>query len=451
MGHVLNYTMGDVLTHFHRRHGLDRPAADGLGLVRPARRERRDPRGRPPARDRRAQHRRDPRADEAARLGDRLGPRGRRARAGLLPLDAVAVPALLRARARLPQGGAGELVPARPDRGRERVRDRRPLRALRHAGRAAEPRAVVLQDHRLRRRAAPLRGRRLARAHDDDPAQLDRPERGRRDPLPRRGARPRHPGLHHAARHAVRRDLLRARARAPARRAVRDAEVDEYVRRTAAQEDEERAAEEAKTGVFTGRLRDQPGERRALPDLGRRLRADGLRHRRDHGRARARRARPRVRRDLRPARSSRSSTRTAGWSTRSEFDGLPFEEAKKAIVEKLRGQGMGAPAVSYRLRDWSFGRQRYWGCPIPIVHCPTAARCPSRTTSFRCSCPRSRTTGRRACRRWPATRSGCTSSARGAAARPPARPTRWTRSSTRPGTSCATSTRATTRRRSTGG
>ncbi len=54
-----------------------------------------------------------------------------------------------------------------------------------------------------------------------------------------------------------------------------------------------------------------------------------------------------------------------------EFDGLPFEEAKKAIVEKLRAEGKGAPAVSYRLRDWSMSRQRYWGCPIPIVHCPT--------------------------------------------------------------------------------
>ena len=54
-----------------------------------------------------------------------------------------------------------------------------------------------------------------------------------------------------------------------------------------------------------------------------------------------------------------------------EFDGLPFEEAKKAIVEKLRGEGKGATAVSYRLRDWSMSRQRYWGCPIPIVHCPT--------------------------------------------------------------------------------
>ena len=193
--------------------GLDGHAPDGLGLVRPARRERRDPRGRPPEGDRRAEHQGDPRPDEADRLGDRLGSRDLGASPGLLPVDAVAVPALLRARARLPQGGAGELVPERPDRGRQRVRDRRALRALRRAGRGAQPRAVVHEDHRLRGRAAPLRRRRLARAHDDDPAQLDRPQRGRRDHLPRRGARPRHRGLHDAAGHAVRRDLLRASRR----------------------------------------------------------------------------------------------------------------------------------------------------------------------------------------------------------------------------------------------
>ena len=42
---------------------------------------------------------------------------------------------------------------------------------------------------------------------------------------------------------------------------------------------------------------------------------------------------------------------------------------KAAIVERLRANGKGEPAVSYRLRDWSFSRQRYWGCPIPIVYC----------------------------------------------------------------------------------
>ena len=68
-----------------------------------------------------------------------------------------------------------------------------------------------------------------------------------------------------------------------------------------------------KTGVFTGALRHQPGERRADPDLDRRLRAGGLRHRRDHGRARPRRARLRVRQAVRPAdRPRRASRPTSG-------------------------------------------------------------------------------------------------------------------------------------------
>jgi leucyl-tRNA synthetase len=52
-----------------------------------------------------------------------------------------------------------------------------------------------------------------------------------------------------------------------------------------------------------------------------------------------------------------------------EFTGLPAGEAKERIVAWLREQGRGASAVSYRLRDWSMSRQRYWGCPIPVVYC----------------------------------------------------------------------------------
>ena len=68
------------------------------------------------------------------------------------------------------------VVPRRPNRPRQRAGDRRSLRALRLPGRAAQPRAVVLQDHRLRRPAAGRHRhpRHLARARPDDAAELDR-------------------------------------------------------------------------------------------------------------------------------------------------------------------------------------------------------------------------------------------------------------------------------------
>ncbi len=147
---------------------------------------------------------------------DRLAPRVRNPRAAVLPLDAVDLPEAVRARARVPQARAGEVVPARPDRARQRAGDRRRVRAVRHAGRREDARAVVPEDHRLRGPAARRlqAARVVAAARDHDAAQLDRPLRGRggRLPLPRPADRL--PGLHDAPGHAVRRDVLRARARA---------------------------------------------------------------------------------------------------------------------------------------------------------------------------------------------------------------------------------------------
>ncbi len=102
-----------------------------------------------------------------------------------------------------------------------------------------------------------------------------------------------------------------------------------------------------------------------------------------------------------------------------EYDGMDFQAASDAIAAALEAKGLGGHRVQYRLRDWSASRQRYWGCPIPIVHCPDCGpvsvpdeelpirlpenvefqgmRSPLMTMEsfYRCSCPRC---GRQACR-----------------------------------------------------
>ena len=52
-----------------------------------------------------------------------------------------------------------------------------------------------------------------------------------------------------------------------------------------------------------------------------------------------------------------------------EFDGLDFEAAFDAIAGALENKGAGRRQTNYRLRDWGVSRQRYWGCPIPMIHC----------------------------------------------------------------------------------
>ncbi len=59
-----------------------------------------------------------------------------------------------------------------------------------------------------------------------------------------------------------------------------------------------------------------------------------------------------------------------------DFDGLSSDEAFEAIAKRLQATGKGQRKVNYRLRDWGISRQRYWGCPIPMVHCSSCGAVP---------------------------------------------------------------------------
>ncbi len=61
----------------------------------------------------------------------------------------------------------------------------------------------------------------------------------------------------------------------------------------------------------------------------------------------------------------------------SDFlDGLAVPEAKRVVAERLQQAGIGERTVNFRLRDWGVSRQRYWGCPIPIIHCESCGAVP---------------------------------------------------------------------------
>lgn len=59
-----------------------------------------------------------------------------------------------------------------------------------------------------------------------------------------------------------------------------------------------------------------------------------------------------------------------------EFNGIESDKARESILDKLESMGKGGKKINYRLRDWLVSRQRYWGCPIPIIHCEQCGEVP---------------------------------------------------------------------------
>ena len=168
-------------------------------------------------------------------------------------------------------------------------------------------------------------------------------------------------------------------------------EVREYVRRASARKTAERAAAVEKTGVFTGLHAVNPVNDERIPiyvadyvlmDYGTgAIMAVPAHDQRDFDFAQAF-GLP-VRKVVRPATGEvDESTAYAGHSegeilvNSGEFDGMPAPEGGRSIVETLVADNRGGSTVNYRLRDWGFSRQRYWGCPIPVVYCDSCGIVP---------------------------------------------------------------------------
>jgi leucyl-tRNA synthetase len=168
-------------------------------------------------------------------------------------------------------------------------------------------------------------------------------------------------------------------------------EIRDYVRHAGAKKTEERAAADEKTGVFTGFDAVNPANAEripvyvadyVLPDYGTgAIMAVPAHDERDFAFARAFDLPVRV--VVRPRDGDVDGNAAFVEHTpdevlvnSGELDGVPAPEGGRRIVERLEAEGRGRFAINFRIRDWGFSRQRYWGCPIPIVYCDSCGVVP---------------------------------------------------------------------------